>query len=157
MRELPEDDQPSGAGLVPDDDEAAAEADVGDLTDPRNPMTTAFAFYTAVTDEKGPDLKSLRLICTPESWDAWGDFSEVVEVIGDGGLASRATPPGSGESDVRYAKVVALEDPNQSVRSDGDNLIYGKIITMQWRPNDGYWRVHGFGDYILPEDLPPAR
>jgi hypothetical protein len=48
-------------------------ADAGDLTDPQNPMTTAFAFHTAVTGDDGPDLDALRTICTPESWPAWGD------------------------------------------------------------------------------------
>lgn len=120
-------------------------------------MTIAFAFYNSVMDDDGPNLHALRQICTPESWDAWGDFSEVREMIGDRGLATRADAPGTGESDVRYAKVVTLDDPNQTVMSDGDVLVSGLIITMQWRPSDGYWRVHGFGDYILPEDLPPAQ
>lgn len=130
--------------------------DVGDLTDPQNPMTTAFAFYNAVMDENGPDLEALRVICTPESWPAWGDFSEVRESIGDRGLASRADPPSTGEADVRYAKVIALQDPNQTERVEGNVLVFGSIITMQYRPDVGYWRVHGFGDYLRPEDLPPT-
>ncbi|MFE4701076.1 hypothetical protein ACFRIC_28855 [Streptomyces sp. NPDC056738] len=156
MRELPEDDRPSGAGLVPDDDEVAAAADAGDLSDVRNPMSTAFAFYNAVMADDGPDLGALKVLCTPESWGAWGDFSEIVEMIGDRGLATRANAPSTGEPGVRYAKVVALPDPNQSMRSDGDVMINAQIITMQWRPADGYWRVHGFGDYLRPEDLPPV-
>ncbi|MFC9990943.1 hypothetical protein ACFXKV_17370 [Streptomyces globisporus] len=156
MTELPKDDQPSGSGLVPDDDEASATADIGDLSDPRNPMATAVAFYNAVMAEDGPDIENLRLLCTPESWGAWGDFLQVIEMIGNRGLATRADPPSTGEADVRYAKLVSLPDPDQSVRSDGDTLVAGKIITLQFRPSSGYWRVHGVGDYIRPEDLPPA-
>ncbi|MFD3503731.1 hypothetical protein [Streptomyces sp. NPDC058678] len=156
MRELPEDDQPSGQGLVPGDDEAAM-ADAGDLSDPHNPMAVAFAFYNAVMDDGGPDINALHQICTPESWGAWGDFTRIRDMIGERGLATRADAPALGEPDVRYAKVVALPDPNQTVRSDGYVPVGAHIITMQWRPSDGYWRVHGFGDYIRPEDLPPAR
>ncbi|MER6597260.1 hypothetical protein [Streptomyces parvus] len=156
MTELPEDDQPSGSGLVPDDNEAAATADIGDLSDPRNPMSTAVAFFNAVMAEDGPDTDALRQLCTPESWGAWGDFVQVIEMIGNRGLATRADPPASGDADVRYAKLVALPDANQSVRSDGFTLVDAKIITLQYRPSSGYWRVHGVGDYIRPEDLPPA-
>ncbi|MFI5641900.1 hypothetical protein ACIA8H_31355 [Streptomyces goshikiensis] len=156
MRELPEEDQPSGRGVVPADDEAAAGADAGDLTDPRNPMSSAVVFYNAVLADGGPDLAALKLVCTPESWGAWGDFSEVREMIEDRGLATRADPPTTGELGVRYAKVVTMPDPNQTVRVDGFVAMGGHAITLQWRPASGYWRVHGFGDYILPEDLPPA-
>jgi hypothetical protein len=157
MSELPEDDQPDGGGLVPTDDEAAAAADVGDLTDPRNPMTTAIAFFNALTADGAPDRGTLRKVCTPESWDAWGDFSDAVEAIAGRGLATRADPPGTGEPGVRYAKLVELPDPNQSMQSTGEIMVPALIITLQWRPTDGYWRVHGLGDYIRPEDLPPAR
>ncbi|MEW2610245.1 hypothetical protein AB0937_08545 [Streptomyces sp. NPDC047880] len=156
MRELPEDDQPSGQGLVPAEDDAAA-ADAGDLNDPTNPMAVAFAFYNSVTADDGPNLNALRQLCTPESWDAWGDFTQAREMIGNRGLATRADAPATGEPDVRYAKVVSLDEPGQTVTSDGDVLVSAHIITMQWRPSDGYWRVHGFGDYIRPEDLPPAQ
>ncbi|MGW1363506.1 hypothetical protein ACWCQP_39580 [Streptomyces chartreusis] len=132
-------------------------ADAGDLDDPRNPMAVAWAFYNAVTDDGGPNLHALRQLCTPESWGAWGDFTQIRELIGERGLATRADAPGTGEADVRYAKVVALPDPNRTVRSDGYVPVDAHIITMQWRPADGYWRVHGYGGYILPEDLPPAQ
>ncbi|MDT3395232.1 hypothetical protein RKE29_00960 [Streptomyces sp. B1866] len=155
MSELPVEDQPSGQGLVPAEDDIAA-ADADDLNDPRNPMAVAFAFYNAVMNEAGPDVKALRLICTPESWSQWGDFSQVREMIGERGLATRADPPSTGETTVRYAKVVTLPNSNQSVISDGYVLVSAHVITMQWRPSDGYWRVHGFGDYIRPEDLPPV-
>lgn len=155
MNGLPIEDQPSGEGIIPADDEEAG-ADFGDLSDPGNPMSSAVAFYNAVTADEGPDLDVLRVACTPESWEAWGDFAEVRELIGEKGLATRADPPGTGEDDVRYAKVVALADPEQSVQSSGYNLISGQIITLQFRPDVGYWRVHGFGDYLRPEDLPPT-
>ncbi|SNS04942.1 hypothetical protein SAMN05216252_102503 [Actinacidiphila glaucinigra] len=30
----------------------------------------------------------------------------------------------------------------------------GHIITMRFRPDAGYWRVHAYGDgYVVPEDL----
>lgn len=156
MNELSEDDQPDGGGLVPTDDEAAAAADVGDLNDPHNPMTTAIAFFNAVSADGGPDLGTLRKVCTPESWGSWGDFSDVVAAIAGRGLATRAESPSTGEQGVRYAKLVELSDPNQSMQSTGEIMVSALIITMQWRPADGYWRVHGLGDYILPEDLPPA-
>lgn len=156
MRDLPEDDWPHGARPIPNGDDAAAAAEAGDLSDPRNPMSTAFAFYNSVTADGGPDVAALRLLCTPESWGGWGDFSAIVEMIGDCGLAARADAPSTGERGVRYAKVVALPDPGQAVQAEGDVLVNAWIITMQWRPADGYWRVHGFGDYILPENLPPV-
>ncbi|MFJ5046381.1 hypothetical protein [Streptomyces sp. NPDC088719] len=155
MTELPEEDQPSGRGLIPADDDAAM-ADAGDLMDPLNPMSTAVAFLNALRDDGGPDRESLKLACTPESWPAWGDFSKVIEMVGDRGLATRPDVPASGEADVRYVKLVTLDDPDQSVMSDGDTLVGAQIITLQFRPASGYWRVHGVGDYIRPEELPPA-
>jgi hypothetical protein len=72
-------------------------------------------------------------------------------------LADRADPPVTGEPDIRYAKVVALSDTGQPVHADADGLITGSIITLQFRPHDGRWRIHAFGDHIRPEHLPPAQ
>lgn len=119
-------------------------------------MATAFAFYNAVMDNGGPNESALRQLCTPESWPTWGDFSEAREMIDGRGLATRADAPATGETGIRYAKVVSLPDPNQTVMSHGDVPVDAYIITMQWRPADGYWRVHHFGNYVLPEDLPPV-
>ncbi|WP_411097176.1 hypothetical protein [Streptomyces sp. 020-2-3H-GM] len=155
MTELPEEDQPSGKGLIPADDDVAM-ADAGDLMDPLNPMSTAVAFVNALRADDGPNLELLKVAVTPESWPAWGDFSEVVEMVGDRGLATQPDAPASGEPDVRYVKLVALDDPGQSVMSDGYTLVPAQIITLQFRPSSGYWRVHGVGDYLRPEELPPA-
>ncbi|MDT0467523.1 hypothetical protein [Streptomyces gibsoniae] len=87
------------------------------------------------------------------------DFSQVRDEIGDRGLATRADAPATGESDVRYAKLIPMNDPEQEIEQAGGFIVAtgARIITLQWRPNDSYWRVHAFGDYLRPEDLPPTR
>jgi hypothetical protein len=77
MKEAPGDDRPRGQRPVLRDDGAAPTADAGDLNDPRNPMAIAAAFYNTVMADDGPNPDVLRFLCTPESWPAWGDFSEV--------------------------------------------------------------------------------
>ncbi|MEV7976230.1 hypothetical protein [Streptomyces sp. NPDC086519] len=121
-------------------------------------MATAFAFVGSLLHDDGPDVESLRKLCTPESWEAFGDFTAARDAIGERGLATRADPPATGEPNVRYAKMVHMDDPEREAeRADGwVSIGDARIITMQWRPADGYWRVHAFGMPVLPEDLPPV-
>ncbi|MFC9268945.1 hypothetical protein ACFTXJ_14380 [Streptomyces zhihengii] len=134
-------------------DEIAIAA-AGDLSDPANPVTTVFAFAAAVLHDDGPDLDSLRLLCTAESWEAW-DFNEARRLLDGYGASTHTAAPTSGESDVRYGKYVApigTGDETLLVKQAGP--ITGLILTMVFQRRTGRWMAHSLGDYLLPEQLP---
>lgn len=152
------DDLPQGQGLIPVPDEdaavAGAMADLGDLQDPRNPMSTAVLFYQAVTASGGPDVALLERLVVPGT-GPW-DFDTIHDFIGDRSLATRADPPSTGENWVRYAKLVDTAKGSPNYRADTDILVSGLIISLQWWPDPGVWLVYGVGDYVRPEQMRPA-
>jgi hypothetical protein len=145
---LPSDDQPSGAGLVPGT-LADALASLGPRV-PTNPAAVALEFYLAATNEEGPDVDTLRQLVTPESLRDWGDFAWVPDAIGDRGITTR------GQQSAQYDWVwyVGLPAPvsDEVMMSDGDTLLAGSnlIVSLIRQPN-GMWLVHGLGDYWLPD------
>lgn len=149
---LPSDDQSPTPGLVPVDDEVAAAVDLGSISTD-NPVAVAAAFLAAVCKEGGPDLPVLRLLVTPESLPAWGDFSQTVNMLTDCGIASRANP--SDDPEVVYAKYVADRDGQNYQVQGGDILLMVRAVaTLVRRWDLGGWRVHGVGQYIRPVEVP---
>ncbi len=147
---LPPEDQPSGRGLIPASDPAAAIAEEFARNHPDSAWEAGRAFYLALTDDDGPRLDDLTGMVTPESLAAWGDFSDARELLNGTGMTSRAQTPAPG---VAYVKFVS--DPGQVMVSDGYTPIMARAVaTLQFRPETGQWQVHQLGDYCLPEDLP---
>jgi hypothetical protein len=94
-----------------------------------------------------------RLV-TPESLPAWGDFSWLTGEIGHLSIGTRPKPA-AGSGDVAYATLMA-DAPDDAMRADGEVLVYGKVPSLQRRPDlGGEWRVHGVGEYVRPEEMPP--
>jgi hypothetical protein len=148
---LPPDDQPSGLGMITANANDAM-ADVGEIS-MTNPAAVALAFFIAGTRDIGPDVHSLRTLVTPESLPAWGDFSFLPEWIGHLAIGTQGQRA-AGSDDVHYIGLFA-DLADEVMQSDGDVLGHGKILSLQRRSDlDGEWRVHGVGDYVLPEEMP---
>jgi len=129
-----------------------AMADVGNIS-MRNPAAVAMAFFIAGTSGEGPDVEALRRLVTPESLPAWDDFSSLPEWIGHLSIGTRGQRA-VGNNDVHYVGLFA-DMGDQPAQANGDVLGQGKIISLQRRPDlGGEWRVHGVGEYVLPEDMP---
>jgi hypothetical protein len=154
MKDLPVEDQPSGLGMVPSTRERA----IASMGEPslKSPAWVAFVFYSAAIEKPEPDLDTLRNLVTPESLADWGDFSCVPEAIGNRSLATR----GYANQEDDWIWYIPLPEPQPDdagvMMSDGDTVLTGstQIITLL-RQNDGTWRVHGLGDYWLPDGPRP--
>ncbi|MDQ1734602.1 MAG: hypothetical protein QOH56_853 [Pseudonocardiales bacterium] len=149
--DLPLDDQPSGAGLIPVPDGAGAE-----MGEPfETPAATALLFLQALAEDVHEYRNALLRITTPESWDAWGDFTEAAEMVaslgGEWGIQSRGSLPEPG-----IAYIALMRDTPTALYVDGDVFINAAaIVSLVHRPALGGWRVHSYGaDYWPPDDLP---
>lgn len=151
------DDEASGFGLVPVPDGDAL-AMFPDEPSTRHPLAVASAFAAAVENPEQYRVALLNLT-TPESHEAWGDFSSIAPKLVDYGLASgvyqalddkgRATP------DVVYVRFVNMAGMGDfSYVSDGEVLVEARVLSMVWRPEVDSWQIHGIGGYVLPEELP---
>lgn len=152
MPDLPLEDQPSGAGLVPGRPEDAAAAAGRALLAPGG---TAAAFLHALSDP-ARYLVDLRMLTTPESWPAWGDFAEAAAALGRipaWGVGTRGRQA-EGDDDVVYISVIS--DVDGTLRVDGDVLVNAAaILTLVRRPSRGGWVVHAFEPgYLRAEDVP---
>jgi len=155
MTNLPPEDRPD-FHLEPVEDDEIPQLGSGALDDP---MTTAETFFSLLfEDPSDPQrLADLRLIVTPESLDAWGDFAWAVELLDGTGLASNIAWPVEGPSSgVAYAKFFTNNGQSSVVRSSEPEIIVmaRAVATMQYRPSRGYWMIHGLGDYMSPDQLP---
>ncbi len=143
-------EQRKRAVVVDDDDQAAAQAQLGMLS-PDNPTSVALAFVGALAHEDYMEhIEDLRRLCTPESVEAWGDFSEVRVRLQDRGLGTFPEYPAPG---VAYVRLPA--SPRLQGRATGPVTVDSLILTLQQRPDiDGHWHVHSVGLPCLPEALP---
>jgi hypothetical protein len=122
-----------------------------DLT---NPVVVGQLFCQALEDHV-EYRTALFNLTTPESHTAWGDFSDVaaqyaaIEEAGFGSQANFAV----GAPDVAYFKILSGVDQSYQVLDD-QILPFAAVLTLVWRPEQGMWLVHSFGDYLRPEDLP---
>jgi hypothetical protein len=82
----------------------------------------------------------------------WGDFSWVAEAIGDRSIATKGYA--NQEHDwIWYIPSPAPQPDNPEVMvSTGATLLIGSNRTISLlQRDDGRWRVHGVGDYWLPD------
>jgi hypothetical protein len=119
-----------------------------------HPSFSAMAFMSVMADPEDHAV-ALHSVVTPESIPAWGDFSEtaaMLKEIGDWGVGSVPTAA-EGAPDVAYVKI--LRDVTETYQQQDDALIeVPAVITLIWRPEVGFWLVHGIGLPIPPADLP---
>lgn len=134
---------------TPADDAQAAISGYG----PEEPLLTALAFLEGLGRELPPE--ELAVTVTPESLDSWGNFSSAkaaLDAIGEWGLGSYPEPA-QGAADVAYVKLLA--DVPEAYQATGDvPVTVAAWITLIWRPEHGFWLVHGLGDAIDPARLP---
>ncbi len=131
--------------------EAEAEAQMGRLN-ADNPIAVAMAFFSLVTkNDLATSRSQLESLCTPESIAAWGDFSDVRELLRECGMATFPHYPAPG---VAYVKFPRQADVLQ--QAQGPELTEATIMTLQNRQelNPPGWRVHGLGPPFPPDTLP---
>lgn len=92
---------------------------------------------------------------TPESVEAWGDFSEALNAL-RGLRISMKLLLAEGAPDVAYVRIV---DTPFSTHPDMREVPAVYYATLVWRPeiaatSTSSWRVHGIGEAIPPERLP---
>lgn len=120
---------------------------------PEEPLFTAFAFLEGVGKQLSRDEMSVTV--TPESIDAWGDFSAIrdaLDKIGDWGVGSYPEPA-PGASDVAYVKILA--DVTEIYQQQETVAVTPAAwITLVWRPEVGFWLAHAFGGALDPADVP---
>lgn len=149
MAQLPPEDQPPSLLPASSEDAIAAMGPPG----PENPVSVGAAFLAALSTPGGPDLATLQLIVTPESWPAWGDFRAVAEGLADCGMTSQANRS-EDDPDVVYVKYVTDHDGVTYQAQEEMVMMLRAVGTMVHRPSLGGWRLHAVGDYVLPEQVP---
>ncbi|MEZ2390868.1 hypothetical protein AB6813_15255 [bacterium RCC_150] len=122
--------------------------------DLQDPTVVGYLFCDALGSHEEYRSALMRLV-TPESVEAWGDFSEAANYfksipdVGFGSIADRAL----GDDNVAYFKLLGGVTESFQVLSD-QIMIGAAVLTLVWRPEFGEWRVHGIGDPLLPERVP---
>lgn len=124
--------------------------------DPTDPYAVAVLFLQCLEDHH-QYLNALENLITPESRNAWGDFSEAAAILAsieDYAVGSKPEPA-FGDPHVCYANV--LRGVTTSFEVIEEQLIMAAAaITLVWRPELlGMWRVHAFGAGTVPPDLVP--
>lgn len=148
-------EHPWGPALIPTDARSAWEAAraAGDA----GVLETTAGFLTALHEQEIGEL--LPHLVTPESLSAWrAELADVRALVAGRGMATGVDYPVNG-----VAYVELPPDPGDNLRATGDVLLAGAVIvTLQQRTELpdllglGSWRVHGIGDYVRPDDLPPV-
>lgn len=120
----------------------------------RDPHATALTFLYQL-EQPARSVRALHALTTPESHDAWGDFSGAAAGVASLGLwelEPKLSRP-AGANDVAYAVV---REPIDRVGSAAHAPVMSRmaIITMVWRQEQQRWLVHSLGRYVCPEDLP---
>lgn len=153
-------DTPPGEGFVPVDDDASPAGEEWP------PQVQAAATFSAFLESADRPIKVLRQVVTPESVPAWlepGTLDEVDEMLSELSLATGVQFAHDEQheplDDVAYVRFISMPDADQSYYVDAEVLAGGQIVTLQHRPELGQpfdgWRIHGIGDYLRPEQLPP--
>lgn len=93
---------------------------------------------------------SLSDLMTPESEPRW-DVAGASRLLAETGMGSRPEYPAP---DIAYVKFVRGFPADRTVQVAATILVSGTIMTLQFRPELGSWRVHGLGDYVPPEQMP---
>ncbi len=120
---------------------------------PENPIWVAMSFLQALRDERGDEkqLESLRSMCTPESRESWGDFSDVRSAVADRGIGTFPEYPAPGVCYVRLP-----DSPSRLGKATGPVPVDAAVMTLQRRPDIcGSWHIHSLEVPCPPEYLPP--
>lgn len=146
-------DDPGGGFQPVSQQEMRAQIPEFDLS---NPLSVGILFLQMLSMDLVFYRQALLNVTTPESWPAWGDFSEVADMVRDLAFSTTIEHPRDGvgniADDVAYVKLFEGFDGAFVVR--GEYVIPGKIISLVWRPEYDRWMVHGVGWPLLPEELP---
>jgi hypothetical protein len=150
--ELPIDDMPSGLGLVPIADEWVQ----GPGEPFVDPAGTALCFIQALQDPSAY-RQALTNLTTPESREAWGDFSSAAALFAEIANAGLATPGQRPVPDVAY--VAVMRDVETALYVDGGVMVQSPaVVSLVDRPDLGGWLVHAFdAAFVLPEDMPRSH
>lgn len=122
--------------------------------------STGLMFCNALAERK-TYLNALNNLVTPESREAWGDFSEAADFldsVSDAGFGTKADRA-FGDNKVAYFKI--LSNIPTSIRViDEQPVLIRAVLTLVYRHNvpvyngGSGWLVHGLGQMIRPEELP---
>lgn len=147
----PEDRPPACWRRFAEPGEAEAAVPHPDVADP---VSVGIMFCEALEDHERYSV-ALRMLTTPESHPAWGDFSDAAcayREIPEPGFGSRANLA-LGAPDVAYFKI--LRNVNRSYQVLDDQPIgFAAVLTLVWRPERQQWLVHAMGQSLLPEEVP---
>lgn len=98
---------------------------------------------------------ALLNLATPESHNAWGDFSsasEFLRSIEEAGYGSEVNIA-EGAPDVAYFKIMRGITQSYQVL-DAQPVLAAAVLTLVWRPEFNQWLVHSVGEPMRPEELP---
>jgi hypothetical protein len=130
---------------------ALAEAQMG-VASLDNPLTVAMIFKSLLSQEDSEErLMSLRLLSTPESVEAWGDYAATKEMLEDHGMSTLPNYPAPG---IAYVKLMPNVD--EPIVVTGPMLMEVSILTLQYRQelDPPGWRVHQVGAPAPPDQMP---
>lgn len=116
------------------------------------PIGTALAFLHALED-RAEFLVALLRLTTPESHEAWGDFSQAEAHLASVGPWSVGTG-GQVDGDAAYIAVFRDTTGRSYLVTDDVQVAAAVVISLVRRPAHGGWLVHGMGHSIPPEGMP---
>jgi hypothetical protein len=157
----PDDLPPDGPAVMPATDEAA----LADLGEPSldHPVHVVMMFHNGAQDPVHWN-NLLHNLTTPESWDDWGDFSNVAEFLSGYAVATGVRYALGDDfepvDDVAYVKLIPDSVFGAETVIVNQELLVAdaQIVTLVRRPDlpGGGWRIHRIGIEALPEELPRA-
>lgn len=120
------------------------------------PAGTVNLFLIGLDDPIG-NRPALLQLTTPESHDAWGDFTETAQRIAEYGEFSFSSRGERPVPDVAYIPILVDWDHSTGhkvVAADGAIVSAVAVLTVVNRPAHGGWLVHAIGRQVPPEQLP---
>ncbi|MFF2275986.1 hypothetical protein [Agromyces sp. NPDC058126] len=119
---------------------------------PEHPVKLTAAVYAALT-ALDQSHEFLRLVVTPESLPAWGDFTAAARALeAQYGINSVARSYPSAP-DVAYVWLMEYS-PDARMITTPETVVVPHTFTWIWRPELGGWKLHSIGAGDAPEVLP---
>lgn len=108
-----------------------------------------------LVDPPVPPLLLTEGFVTPESAEAWGDYSAARGWAKSASKISTTAHYGRGATDVAYVRLVFTDEwiaPNNDTPEHA-------VVTLVWRPDIEVlpglgWRIHAVGEALDPQTLP---
>lgn len=146
----------SDAGNWTDEDDASVEYDA--LPD-WHPSIFVDVFRAALETESTEERNALlaQAFVTPESIEAWGDFSRAEALFASGlKISMTAFFPSEAVHDVAYVRLVETSEHCSPRLADVPATVHATLV---WRPElvgppKSSWRIHHLGEPVVPEFLP---